>query len=80
MDGRAQDAKWVVADPWSISACLQACHTHTDSEDTTQLPSYAYLGFEGWAAETKHESRGSSHKTQQRAFSMITFTRIVTHC
>lgn len=29
--------------------------------------SYAYLDFEGWAAETKHESRGSSHKTQQRA-------------
>lgn len=57
---------------WQIPGASQpACryaHTHTDSEDPTQLLSYSCLDFEGCTAETKHESRGSSHKTQQSSF------------
>lgn len=56
---------------WQIPGASQpACrhvHSHTDSGDPTRFLSYAYLDFEGWAAGTKHESRGSSHKTWQRA-------------
>lgn len=62
---RVQNELWQIPGA-SQPACRHVC-THTDSEDSTLLLSSAYLDFEGCATETKHESRGSSHKTQQRA-------------